>query len=295
MRFIVFGDSKGKKNGINENVLKTIMKEICKLDPAPQFMVMCGDTVAGSNKEEILTFQLNNLRSIIEKYHPNLPLIPVVGNHEVNIEPIDDRFEKILCQTYSDLKPSGFLDGYNKTVYYLDFEDTRLIILNAFHYGSTHKISKDQLKWFEEAASEYRKNKLVFVHSPAFPTGAHLGHCLDLYPEYRDAFWKIVDEYDMDIVFSGHEHNYSRRIIDDSFSTENYCYKRSINQVIAGGGGEKLRDKYKSKQGIVVPPIPVFHFIVVDVEADFIKVCAISSKGKKLDEFIINKHHNYLS
>ncbi|MBW6409367.1 metallophosphoesterase family protein [Clostridium weizhouense] len=289
MRFIIFGDSKGKKNGINEKVLKEIMSQTCKLDPEPEFIVMCGDTVAGSCKEEVLTFQLNQLRNLIEKYHPDKPLIPVVGNHEVNIEPIDDKFEKIFSNVYNDLNPSEFLDGYNKTVYYIDFDDTRIIVLNAFHYGSTHKIDKVQFKWFEEKASEYKKNKFVFVHSPAFPTGAHLGHCLDLYPEDRDCFWRIIDKYDIDIVFSGHEHNYSRRIINNSFSNELFAYKKDVIQVIAGGGGEKLRDKYKSKQGVIVPPIAVYHFLVVDIYSASIKVCAISSKGKKLDEFKIDK------
>lgn len=289
MRFVVFSDSKGKKNGINEKVLKTIMNVTSKLKPAPEFIVMCGDTVAGSNKEEVLAFQLNNLRNIIQKYHPNKLLIPVIGNHEVNIEPIDDRFEKIFNQAYMYLKPHGFLDGYNKTVYYMDFENTRLIILNAFHHGYTHRISKEQLNWFEEVTSHCNKTKLVFIHSPAFPTGAHLGHCLDLYPECRDAFWSIVDKCGVDIVFSGHEHNYSRRLIDASFNTDITCYKRSINQVIAGGGGEKLRDKYKSKKGVVVAPLDVYHFLIVDVEISHIKISAISLKGKKLDEFIINK------
>lgn len=289
MRFLVFADSKGKENGINEKVLRALLKETCKLTPKPQFIVMCGDTVAGSNKEEILIFQLKRLRSIIDKYYPNIPLLPVVGNHEVNIEPQDDRFERILSQIYSDLTPNDALDGYNNTVYHIDSGDTRFIILNAFHYGSTHKISKDQLNWFEEKACEPKKNKFVFIHSPAFPTGAHLGHCLDLYPDYRDAFWKIVDKYDIDMVFSGHEHNYSRRIIDSSFNSSDYCFKKSITQVISGGGGEKLRDKYKSKKGVVVAPINVYHVLVVDVEINYINIYAISSKGKKLDEFSIDK------
>ncbi|MFW2500883.1 MULTISPECIES: metallophosphoesterase family protein [Clostridium] len=290
MRFIVFGDSKGKeKSGINEKVLKKIMNESTKIEPSPQFIVVCGDTVAGSNKEEVLAYQLDRFRNIIENYHPNKLLLPIVGNHEVNIEPIDDRFEKVLGQIYNDLNPNSYLEGYNKTVYYKDFEDTRLIILNAFHFGSTHKINEDQLSWFKEAASKPIRNKLVFIHSPAFPTGAHLGHCLDLYPDYRDAFWEIVDNCDIDIVFSGHEHNYSRRIIDGSFSNGDFCYKRKVNQIITGGGGEKLRDKYKSKHGIVVAPIAVYHYLIVDIESDYIKVCAISSKGKKLDEFIIDK------
>ncbi|EKQ51666.1 MULTISPECIES: metallophosphoesterase [unclassified Clostridium] len=289
MRFVVFSDSKGKKNGINEKVLNALMSETCKLNPLPQFIVMCGDTVAGHTKEEILLSQLNRLQSIIYKYHPNTPLIPVVGNHEVNIEPIDDRYEKILSMAYSNLSTQSPLEHYNNTVYYLDVGDTRLIILNAFHCGSTHRISNDQLNWFKEKASAFKKNKLVFIHSPAFPTGAHLGHCLDLYPENRDAFWKIIDECGIDIVFSGHEHNYSRRTIDNSFSPEKNYYKRSITQIISGGGGETLRDKYKSKNGIVIAPIAAYHFLAVDIETDYIKVCAINLKGNKLDEFKLEK------
>lgn len=289
MRFIVFGDSKGKENGINEKILKELINETCKLTPAPQFIVMCGDTVAGNSKEEVLLSQLKIFKGIIEKYHPDKFLIPVVGNHEVNIEPIDDRYEKIISLAYNDLNPLNALQGHNNTVYCMDFEDTRLIILNAFHHGAIHKINKEQLNWFKEKASEPKKNKLVFIHSPAFPTGAHLGHCLDLYPECRDDFWRVVDECNIDIVFSGHEHNYSRRIIDGSFSNEIFHYKRSITQVISGGGGEKLRDKYKSKQGVVVAPIAIYHFLVVDIEQNSIIVSAISSKGKKLDEFKIDK------
>lgn len=277
MRFIVFGDSKGKENGINKKVLKTIMNETCNLDPKPEFIVMCGDTVAGSNKKDLLAFQLNNLKDLIYKYHPKIPLIPVIGNHEVNIEPIDDRFEKIFSQIYSNLIFDNSLEGYNNTVYYKDFGNTRIIVLNAFHYGSIHKIDKKQLNWFEEVASVNKDSKLIFVHSPAFPTGAHLGHCLDLYPEERDIFWKIVNNCRIDIVFSGHEHNYSRRLIGN------------IYQIIAGGGGEKLRDKYNSKYGVVVAPIDVYHFLVVDVKINSIKVAAISSKGKILDEFEIDK------
>jgi hypothetical protein len=124
------------------------------------------------------------------------------------------------------------------------------------------------------------KNKIVFVHSPAFPTGAHFGHCLDLHSEDRDAFWKTVENSNINIVFSGHEHNYSRRKIG---------YKKGIYQVITGGSGEKLKDKFKDKKGVITAPIAKYHFVVVDVDSDSIKVCAISSEGKLLDKFKIDK------
>lgn len=289
MRFIVFGDSKGKDNGINSKVLTKILMQSKKLDPEPEFIVICGDSVAGSSDEVVLSHQLNNFKALIQRYNPNKPIIPVVGNHDVNRYQIDDRYEKVFARTYSNLNLDGFLEGYNKTVYYIDFDETRLIVLNAFHYNAIHKIDEYQLSWFKETASTDKKNKIVFVHSPAFPSGAHLGHCLDLHPESRNAFWEIVEKCKVDIVFSGHEHNYSRKLVSPISNTEENKCIQGTYQIITGGGGEKLKDKLKSKDGLVIGPISKHHFIVVDITEGGIEVCAISSHGKKLDSFMISK------
>lgn len=280
MRFIILSDSKGKENGVNKKILIKLLKITCKLAPKPDFIVLCGDNVAGSSEEEVLAGQLRGLRNLIEEYHYGKPLIPVIGNHEVNNEPKDDRFEKIFSKIYSDMLPDTNLEGYNGTVFYKDYENTRLIVLNAFHFQEKHRIGKKQLYWFEKAASENIKNKIVFVHSPAFPTGAHFGHCLDLYSVERDAFWKIVENCNIDIVFSGHEHNYSRRQIKN---------EKAVCQVITGGCGEKLKDKFKDKNGVIKPPVAEYHFVVADVDSNGIKVSAISSEGKILDKFKIDK------
>lgn len=281
MRFIIFGDSKGKNHGINDKVLKKILHITCKLNPEPEFIVVCGDSIAGSTNEIILRHQLNNFKDILNKYHPNKSILPVIGNHEVNITPNDDKFELIFKEVYDNFNPTEYLEEYNKTAYYVDLENTRFIVLNSFHYNEIHKITNNQLKWFEKISAEEKDHKLLFIHSPAFPTGAHLSHCLDLYPECRDYFWKIVEKNHIDIVFSGHEHNYSRRIIGE--------YK--IPQIISGGAGEKLRNKYKDKKGVVVPPIDKFHFLLVDINDNLIEVSAISSKNTILDTFTINKNN----
>jgi ABC-type microcin C transport system duplicated ATPase subunit YejF len=112
---------------------------------------------------------------------------------------------------------------------------------------------------------------------------------MDSYPEARDEFWSIVDENNVDIVFSGHEHNYSRRIIDKSFSTEKYKFNNNIYQIISGGGGEKLKDKYRSKVGVIVPPIAKNHFIVMDILNKKLILKAYDIKGNIIDELEINK------
>ena len=54
VRFLIFGDSKGKKDGINTKVLKSILNQSIKLKPQPEFIIMCGDSVAGSDDKESL-------------------------------------------------------------------------------------------------------------------------------------------------------------------------------------------------------------------------------------------------
>ncbi|WP_207751808.1 metallophosphoesterase family protein [Clostridium rhizosphaerae] len=274
---MILSDTKGKDNGINEKVVSKLLKESKKLKSEPEFIVLGGDNIAGSSDKAILVSQLQGFRALIEKYYSDKPLLPIIGNHEVNNEPIDNSYEKVFQMFYNYTLPDTCLEDYNNTAYYVDYGDTRLIILNSFHYGELNKISEKQLAFFEAAASRETKNKFLFVHSPAFPTGAHLGHCLGLYPSERDAFWNIVKKHNIDIVFSGHEHNYSIRKID--------C----VHQIITGGGGEKLRDKYKDKKGVLVAPIAKHHCVIVDVDEDFINVSAIGIDGKVLNKFKIDK------
>lgn len=283
MRFIIWGDSKGKENGINKKVLTCIMNRISKLDPKPDFMVMLGDTVKGSLNEELFNNQLIDLNNIINKYTPEIKLLPVIGNHEVNIMPEDDHFEKIVSNFYCQLNPTSSLKNYNNTVYFKDFNNIRIIVLNSHHPNEIHQICASQLSWLENITSDCNKKKLLFVHSPLFPTGAHIGHCLDQYPEKRNTLLKTLEKCNIDIVFCGHEHNYSRRIIKTNYDNSN----TGIYQIITGGVGEKLRDKYKSKKDVVVPPIAQFHFLVADYIENKLKICAISSKGKILDSFTI--------
>ncbi len=283
MRFVIFSDTKGKDNGINKKVLTKLLTETAKLNPEPDLIVLGGDNVAGSEDTSILTAQLQYLKNLIDSHCPGIPLIPVIGNHEVNNNPMDSRYEVIFNKSYGDSLPSTALEGYNKTVFYIDYGDTRYIVLNAFHFGEIQKITQKQLLWFLEAASVDIRNKLVFVHSPAFPTGAHFGHCLDLYPECRDTFWRIAEDCNIDIIFSGHEHNYSTRKIG---------YTRQVYQVISGGGGEKLKNKLKSKKGLMTGPIAKYHFVIVDITSNGMVVTAVNCDGKAIDKLTIDKCTN---
>jgi predicted phosphodiesterase len=289
LRFIVFGDSKGKKNGINEKVLNEILKQIKKLNPFPDYIIHLGDMTAGSDNMNKLKDMLDGFINSFTNMNIKNTIMPVFGNHEEGENPKNNSGEIVFGETFKEYLPDGEVEGYNRTVYFKDVDNIRIIVLNSCHFCEENRISGKQLKWFNNALEAMKDFKIVFVHIPPYPTGAHLGTSMDLYTEKRDEFWSIIDQKNVDIVFSGHEHNYSRRIINESLSTEKYKFSNNIYQIISGGGGEKLRDKYKSKIGVVVAPIPKNHYIVIDILNKRLVLKAYDIKGNIIDEFEINK------
>lgn len=286
-RFVVMADSRGEDEGKNEKIIRRIMDQLIKIYPRPSYIVFPGDLVLGSKKAHRVKEQLEYFKQVINEYFPIEIFLPTVGNHDMGSSEKDNPREKIFAKVFSEFKAHRFLEGYNRTAYYVDIHNTRLIVLNSYHPGEYNQISGRQLKWFEKASYGSKQHKIVFLHSPAYPTGHHIDSSLDEYPEKRDRFWNIVDKNNIDLVFTGHEHNYSRRVIDKSFSTANYQFLRAVTQVVTGGAGGPLADTFEDNRGIIVPPIPVHHYVIVDVCRNDLNVTAVSIDGDIIDRFTI--------
>lgn len=286
-RFIVMADSRGKDQGINEEILRNIFEEIVDIYPQPNYIIFPGDLVSGSRKPEKLRAQLQNFKDVFLDYYSIETLLPTVGNHEVSSDAQDDTREKIFAEVFSEFKATEFLEGYNRTAYYVDIGNIRLIVLNSYHPGESNQITDRQFRWFENVSAETQARKLVFVHSPAFPTGHHIESALNKFPWERDRFWNSIDKNGIDLFFAGHEHNYSRRLIDSSFSTEDFIFQREINHIVTGGAGAPLRDAFVDNRGIIIPPTPVYHYVIVDVYGTSIQVAAVALDGNIIDEFTI--------
>ena len=280
-------DSRGEDEGKNEKIIKKIMDQVINIYPQPNYIIFPGDLIMGSRKPHRIQEQLEYFKGVFKEYLPIEFFLPTVGNHDVGSGAEDDTKEKIFAKVFSEFKANNFLESYNRTAYYVDIGDTRLIVLNTYHPEESNQISGRQLKWFKKVSSEPKQHKLVFLHSPAYPTGHHLDSSLDEYPEKRDRFWDIIDKNNIDLVLTGHEHNYSRRIIDASFSTANYQFVRAVTQIVTGGAGGPLMDIFEDRQGVIVPPIPVFHYVIVDIYKDNLSVMAVSLEGQIIDQFII--------
>jgi hypothetical protein len=162
-------------------------------------------------------------------------------------------------------------------------------MLNSDHPGENHRISDAQLNWVKANHADGITNQIYFVHEPAYPTGAHVGSSLDTDKLQRDKFWQIVDSSVNPIIFCGHEHDYTRRHIDSSFNEtvngQTFQFGRSVYQVTVGTFGAPVYSEYSDKKNVDIPPIPVYHYAIVDINQGKIHVTVYDLDGKIIDQF----------
>jgi predicted MPP superfamily phosphohydrolase len=150
----------------------------------------------------------------------------------------------------SDYWYSGITSSFDRA---LTAEALKILGGNRAGYLMTN-----QLTWLEKDLKAARERKmehlLVILHEPPFPNGGHSdssmfwgrkenGHWSGLndpaqplgdVTAMRNRFLGIVSHYNVLALFCGHEHNYSRLLMDSSVDK---TITRPAWQIISGGGG----------------------------------------------------------
>ncbi|MFB3895484.1 MAG: metallophosphoesterase [bacterium] len=298
-RFAVMADSrKGKEEPVNIEDLQKVLAQMKKVNPQPAFVLFPGDLVGGADTSySVMTNQFTIWKNAVTAYYPITFFYPGVGNHETANANPKSLAEKAFADVFAEFKVTEELPGYNRTVYYLDYDNSRFFMLNSNHTGENHIIDSTQRNWLLRHLNQKPQN-FVFLHEPAYPFGPHIGSSLDANTTERDAFWKIVDSARVSVVFVGHEHFYARRHINSVFNPE---YKNTIYQVVAGSCGAPLytaiagnlvskldRDKkFLRTANVDVKPIAVYHFAMVDVDGAKVTTTVYNVKGKIIDTFTV--------
>ncbi len=279
-RFVVMGDSRGSSDGINESTLRGLMKKVKGLDTQPSFIMFTGDMVEGGSD---VGSELADWKKIVDDYYPINTIYPAMGNHE------DD--ETLFSKTFSHL-PNEQLDGYKRTAYYFDYGNARFITLNSDRENKSDEyiITQQQRDWLENVLKNSGKtHHFIQFHVPAYPIGSHYGESLDESPADRDAFWDIVDKYNVTAVLVGHEHNYNRREIDSSFNGNGHAFDNQIYQVTIGGGGAPLTGTKKDSRNVIVGPKKAYHYMAVDIADGLATFNVYDNNNNKIDSFKVNR------
>ena len=210
------------------------------------------------------------------------PIYPGVGNHEsllnayanptdpsqqVQIDKPDSQaMEVVFASEFVNPENSpepeaAGLPPYKETVYSFDYGNAHFCQLSSDYWYSSNpdqyggnrsgRLMDGQLRWFaadlKAAIDRGIQHLFVFIHQPAFPNGGHVQDSLwnggaPLDTAIRDRFWQIASEAGVVAVFSGHEHNYSRTLIDAKIpvhkdGTANPSFKTPVWQILQGAAG----------------------------------------------------------
>lgn len=242
--FVAFGDTRTQ-----HQIHQEIVDRIVELEP--DFALHTGDLVYKGN--EFPNWEV--FFEIEKELMSYVPLFPALGNHEEN------------HQHYFDL---FYLPG-NEHWYTFDYGNARFIFLQVdgiVDYGP----GSEQYTWMErELVANTQPWLFVNFHIPPY-TSIRRDES-DIEHEVREALTPLFEQYGVDVVFTGHNHNYERNEVN------------GVTYIVTGGGGApalyKTEEPELTREAFAV----MYHFVLLEIDGNHLRAKVISNQGEILDEF----------
>ena len=190
--FIYFGDAQNNVLSLWARVIRTAYSEY----PKARFMIHAGDLINHANAEH----EWKEWFEAGDWIHASVPSIPTPGNHEyVKNEAGERAFLSKFWRPQFTLPENG-IAGLEETVYYIDYENVRIISLN-----SIVRVD-EQVVWLENILKNNpQKWTVITYHYPLYSGGDGRDN-----KELRDLWKPVFDKYRVDIALQGHDHTYAR-------------------------------------------------------------------------------------
>ncbi len=316
------GGGSSQVEGVNQQILTPLLNLVYRHKASfilfPGDLV----TGSAGDRAEIEA-QFRSFKRITQPVAGNIPLYEGVGNHDMPYLWVgnkrEDNFtstsgaeageiifaEQFVNPTNGPL-PLPESPPYRENVYSFDWGNAHFTMLNNNYFGKGEgkqvahlagdlegSIRPEQLEWLgrdlAEARQRGQKHLFVCAHEPAFPCGGHIEDGMwwkGRKPEIlarRDQFWRILCRYGVTAAFFGHEHNYSRTLIDQQVDP---AFTVPIWQIVTGGAGAPFYNQDRSVPWVesIVAFYPLPHFCLVSVAGDRVTLKVISPEGLTIEE-----------
>jgi acid phosphatase type 7 len=283
--FLVFGDS---QSGSAQNPVygpwKETLHNAVRDNPGARFFVNVGDLTEIGHGEAHWNAWFDAAAGVIDR----IPEMAVQGNHETFVPGSgEDRKPDYLTRQLP--VPQNGPEGLKGQAYSYDYGCAHFVVLDSQQweeqplYGD---ILKAQAAWLEQDLVRSRKPwTFVFFHKPPYSNTADRTN-----DDVKAAFGPVLDAHHADVVFNGHDHDYSRtfpmvagRPMDD--------FGRGTVYLVVGRSGNKSYDKLtaKSWNAFFYNPSDQPMYVDVKMSAGKMTVTSRKSDGTRIEEFSISK------
>ncbi len=262
IRFIVGGDSRSQP-AIRDDVSKAA----AKLDPA--FIVHTGDFVDLGGDQRLWNSWFTSMDELwVGPSGLTIPVIPVHGNHEKHAPHYLGQFP---------LSGKGYW-------YSVDYGPS----LHIAVLDSEQDSLDEQVTWLDEDLSSHSGStwKIVAIHQPFLSASEHGGSAILV-----EKIAPVIDKHHVDIVFSGHDHDYERTYPVNFTASDTSPQPSPENgtiYIVSAGWGAPL---YESGKGWwTAYSDSLYHFTLVTIYANnTMHLEAIDLEGKTFDQAFIVK------
>lgn len=277
--FLIFGDSQS----IRYRTWHSVLQQAYQTHPEAVFITNVGDLVDVGQDYAQWDAWFAAGKGIID----SIPVMPLTGNHE-SYTP-ERNFSPPTLFTGQFSLPKNGPDGLTERAYSFDYGLVHFIMLDT-QAGEQRQFLPDLLErqklWLEQDLAQTNKPwRIVFMHRPPYDNRSFRDNLA-----IREAFTPIFDRYQVDVVFSGHDHVYARTypLRGGILSPQGTIYVatgRSGSKTYSTVAAHPLNEFFYNPQD---EPI----YLVVSVQTDSISVQAFKQNGTLIDTWTVEKVKN---
>ncbi len=268
-----------------------LIREGFRKAPEARFFIHAGDLINRAHREQ----EWHEWFTAGGFIHSMIPSMPTPGNHEYrakNQQEADAKQRSLSVQWRPQFTlPLNGPAGLEETVYYIDYQDVRVISLDS---------NRDQLlqvSWLEKVLAENPKKWIILTyHHPLFSASNGRDN-----EELRNLWKPIFDKYRVDLALQGHDHAYARgRVAPGENVLDGVNIKDLTGTVyvvsVSGGKMYDIGDDWTAKGGQrdrIAENTQLFQ--VITVEGDRLKFESYTAIGELYDAFELVKDENDLN
>jgi hypothetical protein len=221
VRVAIFGDCGKDSNGNRTGTLNSYLNYTG--NTTAELLLLLGDnayedgTEADYQQEFFAPYGGNILKNHV--------LFPAPGNHDYHLVPLTSRDQSGYYTSFSmpTQGESGGIPSNSKAYYSFDWGNIHFVSLDSYGIepADNTKLYDTlgvQVQWLkQDLAANTKKWTILYWHHPPHSMGSHNSDTEGDMRRLRDNFIRIIERYGVDLVFSGHSHDYERSYLLDRF------------------------------------------------------------------------------
>ncbi|HPD29110.1 MAG TPA: metallophosphoesterase family protein [Phycisphaerae bacterium] len=283
--FIYLGDGQNDLHSMWSRVVRQAYSDA----PRAAFTLHAGDLVTSAESDALW----GEWFAAGAWINATVPVIATPGNHDYASTKNQDGTSRRWLSRHWAVQfafPANGPEGLAESVYYIDYQNCRIISLNS------NEKQEEQVGWMDKVLSENKKTWTVITfHHPIFSTAKGR----DSTP-LRELWKPVFDRHGVDLVLTGHDHTYGRSgLVAPETNVTTGSGERSISGgtvYVVSVSGPKMYDLSPASRAEVRRSAEDTQlYQIVSIDGPVLRYEARTATGDLYDAFTLKKRAGQLN